>query len=392
MSNAMLDIPGREDIRSLMEPGEGLHISLFLPMERAGKETRQNPIRLKNMLRTAEQKLADHGLRSTDVQKLLQPVSALLDDNLFWQHQDNGLAVFCKPDMMHLYRLPLDFEELVVVAERFHLKPILPLFTGNGHFFILALSQNDVRLLRGTRHTVDEIELPEDTPRSKSEALAYDDTERQLQMHTAGSIQKTGGAQGAGTPLYHGHEDTNARADILRYFLEVDRGVQQVLKGEEAPLVLAGVEELFPFYRDRNSYAHLIEGGVTGNPDTLKAETLHAEAWKVVEPYMQQAQQMAVEQYYAYSASGRASSDIHDVVAAAAYGRVAHLFAAVGVQQWGRFDPMENVVELHEEAQPGDEDLLDLASLHTITNSGTVYAVNQDEVPGGDTLAAVFRY
>jgi hypothetical protein len=36
---------------------------------------------------------------------------------------------------------------------------LLSLFTGNGHFYILALSQNQVRLLEGTRYTVDEISI-----------------------------------------------------------------------------------------------------------------------------------------------------------------------------------------------------------------------------------------
>jgi len=42
----------------------------------------------------------------------------------------------------------------VVVSDRFHLKPLLPLLTGDGRFYILALSQNQVRLLQGTRYSV----------------------------------------------------------------------------------------------------------------------------------------------------------------------------------------------------------------------------------------------
>ncbi len=51
----------------------------------------------------------------------------------------------------------LSFEELLVITHRFHNKPLLPFFTNDGLFYIRALSQNEVRLLEGTCHSIDEI-------------------------------------------------------------------------------------------------------------------------------------------------------------------------------------------------------------------------------------------
>ena len=47
-----------------------------------------------------------------------------------------------------------------MVDDRFHVSPLLPLIAGDGHFFVLALSQNQIRLLEGTRDRVEEVELP----------------------------------------------------------------------------------------------------------------------------------------------------------------------------------------------------------------------------------------
>jgi hypothetical protein len=68
------------------------------------------------------------------------------------------------------------------------------------------------------------------------------------------------------------------------------------------------------------------------------------------------------------------------------------LFVAVGFQQWGTFDPATNTVWVHEEAEPGDEDLLDFAAIQTLLNRGTVYAVEPEKVPDETLLAAVSRY
>jgi hypothetical protein len=49
-------------------------------------------------------------------------------------------------------------------------------------------------------------------------------------------------------------------------------------------------------------------------------------------------------------------------------------------------------VHRHSAEQTGDEDLLDFAAIHTLLNSGTVYAVAPEYVPDIRPLAAIFRY
>ena len=90
---------------------------------------------------------------------MLEPASKLLQEPYFWQHQSDGLAIFLSANRVRRYRLPLHFEELVVVIDNFYIRPLLPLFTGDGQFYILALSQNDVRLLNGTRYSVSEVDI-----------------------------------------------------------------------------------------------------------------------------------------------------------------------------------------------------------------------------------------
>ncbi|HXH10751.1 MAG TPA: hypothetical protein VNP04_13440 [Alphaproteobacteria bacterium] len=292
------------------------------------------------------------------------------------------------PYASHYYRLPLRFEELVVVTERFHLKPLLPLLTGDGSFYVLALSQNAVRLLQCTRHHVSEVDL-ENVPTSLDEALKYDDPERQLQFHTG-----TPPGTGRRPAMFHGHGVgiDDSKDNILRYCQQLDAGLRTLLRGEQAPLVLAAVDYLMPIYREANTYGHLLNDGVSGNPEGLSAEELQAQAWQVVEPHFRQAQEDAVRQYHRLAGTGRTANDIREVLPAAAHGRVECLFVAVGVQQWGTYDRNSEALQVHQEPQPGDEDLLDLAAMLTIANGGSVHAVKPDDVPGKAPLAAIYRY
>jgi hypothetical protein len=371
-------------LEKLIEEPQGLCVSIFLPTHRVGAQTQQDPIRLKNLLRQAQERLLTKGLRPPEAEKLLRPARELLDDSVFWQHQSDGLAVFLSPGVFRYYRLPLNFGDMVVVADRYHLKPLLPLLTGDRRFYVLALSQNEVRLLRATRHSVSEVEL-EDVPKSLADTLRYDDQEKQLQFHTG-----TAGGRGGGAAIFHGHERDDPKDDILRYFRQIDRGVRELLKGSQVPLVLAGVDYLLPIYKEASSYPHTIDEGVTGNPEGLRPEELHERAWEVVRPRFLEAQQKAAARYRQLARTGQTSKDIREIVAAAYYGRIETLFAASGIQVWGDFDPAAGQVDLHE--GPEGEDLLEFAAIQTVLHQGTVYVTSPENMPEDADAVSIFRY
>jgi hypothetical protein len=163
-----MDLFINRDVQRLSAVENAWCVSIFLPTHRTGTQMQQDPIRLKNLLREAEDQLRAAGVRQPDATSLLEPVEALFSDRDFWQHQSDGLAVFASEGQFERFRVPLPLEQLVIVAPRFQLKPLFPLLTGDGHFYILALSQNEVRLLEATRHSVGEIEV-EQLPGSSGE-------------------------------------------------------------------------------------------------------------------------------------------------------------------------------------------------------------------------------
>ena len=374
-----------DELKTLLVRSPGWSVSLFMPAYRRGGETEQNAIRFRNLLRKAEEGLLAKGLRAVEAREMLAPAQRLLPQPDFWQHQSDGLALFLSAESFHAYRLPLPFEELVVISSRFHLAPLLPLFASDGHFYILALSQNKIRLMEGTRHTVDELDAGNTLP-GMDEALQYERIEKQQQFHA-------GAAGGKRSAIFHGHdigdEDKNK---ILRWFRKINEALPAALTGAPSPLVLAGVEYLFPLYREANTYPDLLAEGIPGNPDELKPEELHARAWPLVEPVFSKAREKAAAQYERLAGTGQTTTDLQEALLAANHGRVAVLFVAAGVQVWGTFDQAANEVCVHEAAEPDDEDLLDRAAIQTILNGGTVYAVEPEQVPERASLAAVFRY
>ncbi|HSB40322.1 MAG TPA: hypothetical protein VLK28_00700 [Methylomirabilota bacterium] len=359
-------------------------VSIYLPTHRAVPETLQDPIRFKNLLRAAEERVLAAGARASEARSLLAPAVDLLGDSHFWTHQRDGLAVFAAPGVFRRYRVPIRLDETLVVSHRFHVKPLVPLATGDSGFFLLTLSQNQVRLFEGSRGALAELEL-EAVPPSLAEALKYDDPQKQLQYHT-GAPGRAAMFHGQGTGIDE-HKD-----NLLRFFRKVDAGLHELLRGRRAPLVLAGVEYLFPIYREANRYPHLLDEGIAGNPERVSIPALHAQAWSLLEPRFTRAQEDAVARYRQLAGTGKTSTDVTRIVPATLHGRVEVLFAARTAQQWGTYDPAADRVHLGSEAQPGREDLLDLAVVQALIRGATVHIAEPARMPEPAPVAAIFRY
>lgn len=367
----------------------GWCVSLYMPAHRAGPDNEQDPIRLKNLLREAEERLVSKGLRSPEIEGILQPAKALLQDPAFWRYQSDGLALFLSPEAIHTYRLPIRFDQLVVIADRFHLKPLLPFFANDGHFYTLALSQNQVRIFEGTRHTVDEI-VAESMPKAMADTLQYKRFEKNVQFHTGTGAQTSGGERAA---VFHGHDPSDEdKARLVQWFRKVNEELMKLIVGHQSPLVLAGVEYYFPLYRSASSYPNILEKGLPGNPDMLSTTEIHAGVWPLVEPGFSQTQKNAIARYQELTAQNKATSDLKQVVLAAHHSQVDTILVPVGIQVWGRVDPTAGIVEIHAGHETGDEDLLDLAAIQTLIHGGEVFALPPSEMPSGVQVAAVLRY
>ncbi|MCC2641523.1 MAG: hypothetical protein K0S45_1936 [Nitrospira sp.] len=375
----------REELKSVIAEGQGPTVSIFLPTHRAGPDIQQDPIRLKNLLKQAESQLITEGSRSVNARELLAPVSALLDDAAFWRHQEEGLAIFRSQKVFRLYHLPLSLQEFVSVSDRFYVKPLLPLLINDARYYVLALSQKAVRLLDCSRDRVQNVELP-DVPQGMQEAVPGPAPELQHYSRPVGG-NSSARFQGHGAGI-----DDGDVVNLTRYFHRIRDGLKGILNHDRSPLVLACVEYLAPLFREAMRDRHILEPIVAGNPDGLTNEELHDKSWFIAEPHFQAARTMAAAQYHEGIAKGRAGNSLDAVLPAAYQGRIATLFVPLGVHRWGRFDFDSLALEEHEQEQPGDDDLIELAAMQTVLQGGVCYASKPEEIPGQELLAAVYRY
>ena len=381
-----MDTVVAETVRSLIDANVAPCISIYMPTHRTGKEAAQDPIRLKNLLDQAREHLVATGIRPTEADHILGEASRLPENNPFWQHQEDGLAVFVAPDRTDTFRLPARFSELVDVGDSFHLKPLWPVVATDQVFYLLALSRNRVRLLWGNRFRMDEIDLPGEIPGNLAEALWFEDPEKQVQHRGADRV-----GRGRVVAHFHGHgtPDEQDYARVERFLRQVDRGLRHLVD-RDTPVAMAGVDDIVSLFRKVSDHRRLLPQHVPGNPDRLSPAQLHELALPVIEPLITAQASADAEAFF--ESGELAVSDIETAVAAAHNGRVATVFIPESTHLWGAIRNSGQEVEIHEKRSIGDRDLLDVVGSATWIHGGRVHVVPSDAVPGEGLIAAHLRY
>ena len=77
--DSLMNVLTRNNLMSLMEIHRGPCVSVYMPMHRSGPETQQDPIRFKNLLREAEERLMTQGLPAPEARELLESAQKRLE-------------------------------------------------------------------------------------------------------------------------------------------------------------------------------------------------------------------------------------------------------------------------------------------------------------------------
>lgn len=358
-------------------------VSMLAPTIRSGKERRQNEIRLKNLISEAETKL----LRMGDVAaaELLAPARDILGDSDALRHPQDGVAIYLAPEFSLIETVPFELPERIDIGRRFHITPLLPAILDDTGFHLLVVSSNEVRLFAGNRFKLLE-ETPDTLPTDLRSALRIDEFVSSLQQHSL-----SGGDGGA---MFHGQggsdPDVRKRDELLEYFYRLDKAVDEFLTPESGPLVFAGVDYLFPLYRQANSVEQLFGEPLTGNFDGVDAEELHRQVWPLLEPHFSERDREPLTEFGMLRHQNLASDDLQEIIRAARSGRAENLFIGEGAAVPGRIDVSSGQVHCGE--FDDGEDLINYAALHVLRTGGEVRLISEDELPTDSPCAAIFRY
>lgn len=384
-----------DELRTLAERTAGPCVTIYMRTHRAGPDIREDPIRLRDLLDESERRAEEHGLRTEDVRRIIQPARDLCDDQMFWRHQGDGLCLILGENAdgdggtMRVIKLASSPGELVAIGDRINVRPLVRERADGSKFFVVGLSMHRVFVLECFADSYRELDLT-DIPKRIEDAVGYDYEQRSLQFHS-----QTAGNQGARPAQYHGQGRAGGEdRDELQTFLErVENGVEKLLHSDRrAPIVLAGVPELTAKFRKSSGLPNIADETLQGSVDIADLGDLHREALGVLGERFDEPRREAIERVNEALGHDRASVQIPAILEAAEHARIGTLIADCHRAIWGETDGAAGKVTTHDERQPGDEDLIDLAISRALASGAEVFPASEAELPADAPMAGELRF
>jgi hypothetical protein len=390
------ELPGiltKEVFSELANYKNSCTISIFLGVHPAGVEVNEHidPVNFKNQLQEAARRLGEKGKDQGFIESLLKPGFDLIRNFDFWTNMSPGLAVFIAEGYFKYIKMPVPpAEQLIVIEPTFYVTPLISIMTCKEYFYLLVISKQCAKLFKADAWGMEKVDVQ--LPQSIEEV-------KRISGLDATTFRS--GANGSRGPrysqegVYHGTGGGNpdGKDNLLVYFEAVDDALwDQLLNKENAPLLLAGVEYEIPIYRQACDYHNVWPDALTGNRERQEIHQLYKEAKECMKPYFEQNKKKALDLYLNNSANSKTTSIVDEVVPAAYYSQISHLFVAKGAHIWGTFDEMNNKLELHDSPDQDGEHLIDNTVVKTLANGGEVYLLEKEEMPADSPVAAILRF
>jgi hypothetical protein len=366
-------------------------VSIYIPTYKAGN-SQEDKIRFKNALSDATSQLTNdsifpnHSMDKKEALKFLAPAFELLDNEDFWSQLSEGLAVFIGENHFSHFICPIDFPKLTYVHYHFYLRHMLPMLNDEKRFFVLALSQNDVRFFEANANSITPVIINDLIPNGTEEMIGMEDNTTNLQARSGGS----------NASIFHGHgggkDDKNET--LKKYFRDIDNGLMKMLHDENAPMIIYSVENQIPIYQETSKYSNIHNDHIVGNPENDDPVLIHERAWSIMDDHFDKKYQLEKENFNQYLVDGKASFSIHDIVPSTVNGKVETLFLDTEEEIiWGEYDEKNVAINLHESRQPNSICLMNKMGVETFKNGGKIYNRPRIEMPRAIThVNAVFRY
>jgi len=388
-----VDIPAPSDIAARATfRGEGC-VSIYLRTTPVTPQAKGDPIELKNLARRAAEQLEAAGTDKRSCAAIAEQLDDLVDDHEFWRFQAHSLAIFVTPQNLRTFRLPNALQPLVIVSDRFHVKPLLRSVSFPQSCYVLALAQKSVRVVEispDLPSTAIHVErMPEDAGPAVQGAGEAGDWPKSPRPRLRASGGARGGAAIGRAGAFRPPRGQNV---LLRQFArQVDKALRPVVAGSGVPLVLAAAEPLASTYRSVNSYPQLAATTIEGNPEAMTEAQLGDRARAVLDGIYRDELTAWRTLFEARANQGRATTDIAQAARAATVGALDSMLMDIDETLPGRIAEDDAVV-FAEEPTATNYDLVDEIATRVITTGGRVTGVRKAEIPRASALAAMLRY
>jgi hypothetical protein len=359
----------RQDLQELQRVHTYPCLTITLPTHRTFPDNKQDPIRVKNLVTQATNRLRDE-MPKRQLAPLLERLNALVA-HIDYNYTLDGLVLAVNRDIAREYVLPFTLDERVVVDDTFFTRDLVHALNRTRRYWVLSLSEQPTRFFHATRDQLEEI--------------------------TSGGFPMEHLGPGGEAPLPGGQGiNRSAQRDKrhAQFFRAVDRALTGFMTADPLPLAVAGVDRYQAFFREASAHAGRVIATLAGNYDHLTAHDLGQLVWPVAARGFADRRRTVLDELGGAIGQRRAASTIGDVWRHASLGRGATLIVEEGYHAPARRGESGQLdLEVESPTSPDVmDDAVDEVINTVLAKGGRVVFVEDGELTMHGRVALILRY
>ncbi len=282
-----------EQIKAIQAHQQYPSVTITLPTHRTAPDNHKDPIRLKNLLQDAINRLQEE-FGKRDSADLVASIEALADA-VDHEHNLDGLVIFANQDYAESFKLPYRLPERVAIDDNFLTRDLVFAMNRTPLYWVALLSETDTRLFLASKNNIHEV---------KAFGFPY----------------SVSGAQANANPSQDiSHVRDQIMVDLMR---DVAAGLAQAQTQVKAPLVVVGVDRNIGHFKQGGTNSDAVLAYIAGGYTDKSTHELGQLLWPQVRDALRAERETIFEQIGAAQGNQRFVSGLNECWQAAIDGRV----------------------------------------------------------------------
>lgn len=385
------------DAKEHMDP-KGPTVSIYIPIKRTEREDRRDEwdkIEFKDLAEEAKRTMHEK-YPDVDPKPIFDKIDYILthEDLPLWIDASAGLAFLVNTDEALVYNLSYAPDPVVVVADKFYLKPLIRNTQYDMVYKLLLLNSDFFSVLDGNYNAVHYEPLPDDVKNYFAETFPeFDGETTALDYYSLEDHESP----------YHDHKSRKevTKEETEKFFRYVDKAMNDhIVRDSETPVILVTIPEHEHMFREICTFKSLLPESIKKDARTMTGTELRDDARAIMEGIGDKKIGELCDQYDLDASKDKATDAITSIGEALFNKRVGILFLEDGKGIPGSFDQATGTVSLDGTPDPVDDKKLDPASpdiandfaLAAIAQDAKVIVLPHDKMPTASPVAVIDRY
>lgn len=368
----------REDLFQLTSVNDGPCISIYIP----AMDERTMKFEYEALVRRAT-----HLLKFDKREALREQLLAKLNNFNPSEHlspADKGLAVFVNKHWGSFYVTGHEMPSKTIVADSFHLKPLLEDLQGNHNFNMLIIVPGEAILYRCDSGKATEVHtfLYHQGQHASSLHWKYQDSTETTQLPNLQSRTRGRGSQD--------NKFKNSHQKLFLKFIEAKISKEPSYKA--IPLLIFSSDPVFQSFKDITSQSNYIHSRIDDTNGIPRAAALMNEAEMQLHKSKQLKKSSSQQNLTDLARKRLLEEDLFKISKAALSGKVKTLYLRDNIEIWGHLRRKSGEITVHEkQIDSKDDDILDDIACEVIRHGGEVMILAGKEMPSPSPAAAILQ-